>query len=52
MTLRSECPRCRDAWPDEYTNGDCPPGSSRSDHRHLKWQGCGQEWDEVAAHSA
>ncbi len=46
-SLRSECPSCASGWPDEYTHGDCPPGSSRADHRHLKCLRCGQEWVEA-----
>ena len=48
-TLRSECPSCGNAWPDENTHGDCPPGYSRSDHRHLKCRECHQEWVEALA---
>jgi hypothetical protein len=42
----SDCPSCGSAFADEYIHGDCPAGSTPSDHRHLVCPRCGQNWVE------
>jgi hypothetical protein len=48
MTDSAACPQCDYRWPDAYTHGDCPPGSTPDDHQH--WvcanRACQHEWAE------
>lgn len=49
MTVPTKCPSCASISPIERAHGDCPPGSARSDHRHLMCPQCGQRWVEALA---
>jgi hypothetical protein len=51
MKKRESCPRCGGGQIDEYTHGDCPPGSTPDDHRHLVCanKACEYEWVEPVA---
>lgn len=48
MTNITPCPLCGYRQVDEYTHGDCPPGATPDDHRHLVCasKGCQYEWVE------